>query len=106
MPKSRKQLADEAYLRNAAKIEQEELGLVELSQVNEIPKSPIVPKTCPGCGLAKGVRVAGWTLMHGDIVQCGNCGYRLEVPRDEFVKYGKALHEAYASPAAPVKGKR
>jgi hypothetical protein len=97
MAKSRKQqLADEAYLRNQQAFEQTTLPIDGPARTEDLPRLDKIPTTCPGCGQERKVRVGGWTLVVGDIVQCGACGYRAEVPRESWERYGKALHDAYA----------
>jgi hypothetical protein len=100
---TRKQLADAAYARNQQVFEQRVLPMDEPKRTEDLPRLSMIPRECPGCRQERKVRVGGWTLIVGDIVQCGNCGYRAEVPRASWERYGQELHEAYKVPVEPKK---
>lgn len=88
---TKKQLADEAYLRN----QQLEIPNTEpVPQERFIPYFDAVPTNCPECTKMMTVR-SGWTLMFGDILQCGGCGHSIQVPRAEYERLGKAIHDAH-----------
>lgn len=96
MGKSKRQLADEAYRRV---MDQVAMPLDEPQQVSTVQRHEAVPETCPGC--AKRMTLAsGWALVFGDLLQCGGCGLRIEVPRTAYERFAIALHEHFARLAA------
>jgi hypothetical protein len=88
--KSKRQAADEAWLKN------QQLALVEEpKQERRVPKWDLVPVTCPSC--CKPMTFAsGWAIVFGDLLQCGNCAHTIEVPRAEFERFGRELHTHFA----------
>ena len=88
--KTKKQLADEAWLRN----QQLEMSEVQVEQQRTVPFYETVPTTCPACGKSMTVR-SGWALIFGDLLQCGGCAHTVEVPRPEFEKLAQAIHDAH-----------
>ena len=57
------------------------------------------PDTCPKCSKAMTPR-SGWTTQFGDFLQCGGCGHTISVPREEFERVGRAIHDYHAKLAA------
>lgn len=87
--KTRQQLADEAYLRN----QELTLGLdnPEPRPARNVLACPVVPLDCPTCLKAMSLR-SGWTMVFGDMLQCGGCGLTIEVPRPEWERFSESLH--------------
>lgn len=90
--KTKKQLEDEAWLRNQQL--QAPLDLPEQPQDRSLPYHATVPGNCPKCSKLMTV-FSGWTLMFGDILQCGGCGASIEVPRSEYERLAKKIHDAH-----------
>ena len=59
-----------------------------------LPHHAVVPAECPACKKRMTPK-SGWTLMFGDILQCGGCGLSIEVPRAEYEKLAQAIHDAH-----------
>lgn len=96
--KTRRQLADEAYLRN----EQLVLDVAHEPQQHVVQHFDRLPAECPGCQRVQ-KHERGWVLVFGDLLQCGGCSTTISVPREEYERYGRALHEYYARKNAQKK---
>lgn len=77
--RSRREIADAAYLR-AQQIDIEgEIEAISTPAVNPAIEAAEVPKTCPGCARAQTL-AWGWTIGKDDVLQCGGCACRVVVP--------------------------
>lgn len=94
--------ADAAWLAN----QQTELPVEIPPAAPTVRHEPTVPFECPTCLKAMTV-ASGWTLVFGDLLQCGNCGVLIQVPRAEYEKHAKLIHDHFARLNAPIeKSKR
>lgn len=105
LTKAQQEAADAAYLRQL----QEEMPLDVQPATPAYPFHERVPTECPGCHKAM-TCASGWALVFGDVLQCGACGHAIEVPRAEYERFGKLLHEHFAKQSwdrpAPTRGPR
>lgn len=89
MPKSkRQQAADAAWERT------NQLAMEMPALAPEPPALPLyhrVPAACPECQRPMSVQ-HGWALVFGDILQCGFCAHRIQVPRNVWAHYSTQLH--------------
>ena len=92
MSKKDRERADAVYLAQL----QEALPLDERPQTATLPHHDRAPLACPSCDKLMGGG-SGWTLVFGDILQCGGCGYRCTVPRAEYEAIGAAIHRYFNS---------
>lgn len=88
--KTKRELADEAWLRN----QQLEMSDVNTVQEPTVAHCDTVPTVCPACGKTMTIR-SGWALIFGDFLQCGGCAHKISVPRAEFEKLARAIHEKH-----------
>lgn len=121
MGKSKRQLADEAYLRITRDPTpvgtlpgQIDLlsGAVAAAPVLPSPVAvPLIPAACPACGAAMTER-SGWTAcLHEEerfgepidpvFIQCGKCGGRLQVPLGPWLSLRAALRATFGRSDRP-----
>lgn len=88
---TKRELADAAWLKN----QQIELPR-EAPQERMVPRFETVPESCPSCGRRQTYQ-SGWNAQFGDLLECGACGYRCEVPREEHERFLKGVHDHFAA---------
>lgn len=97
--RTRRQIADEAYLR-AQQIDIEgEIERVETPTVNAAIESAEVPKVCPGCSRAQTL-AWGWTIGKDGVLQCGGCACRVTVPAKALAELRKQMAQLLAARTA------
>ncbi|HTJ62137.1 MAG TPA: hypothetical protein VL333_13180 [Candidatus Saccharimonadales bacterium] len=94
---SKRELADAAWLKN----QQLEMPR-EAPQERTVLRCGTVPESCPSCGRRQTYQ-SGWNAQFGDLLECGNCAYVIEVPREEHERFLKGVHDHFAALSASKK---
>lgn len=100
--KAQQEREDEAYRRTMQPELPMEEGQRRPASVKTFDR---VPDHCPKCDKRMSF-ASGWALVFGDLLQCGNCSYLIEVPRSEYEAYARGLHQYFERMKSPPKPHR